>query len=141
MRKSWKEKLNGAKPPHIAVLDKPFTGIPAGAKLFISSPRLVDDYMKAIPRGETRSIPSMRQEFAKQHKADATCPLTASIFVRIAAEAACEEMSEGKTPAEVTPFWRLVDPDSDMAKKLSCGVDFIRMMRESEMPGTRRALR
>lgn len=141
MRKSWREKLDGAKPPHVDVLEKPVAGAPAGSRMFISSPRLVDEYMKTIPRGETRTLSEMRQEFALRHKADVTCPLTAALFARIAAEAACEEMGEGKTPAEITPFWRLIDPDSDLAKKLSCGADFIRMMRESELPGTRRALR
>jgi hypothetical protein len=32
----------------------------------------------------------------------------------------------------MTPFWRLVDPKSDLAKKLSCGKAVIQELREDE---------
>jgi hypothetical protein len=61
-----------------------------------------------------------------------TCPLTASIFARIAAEAALEDMAGGKPAEKITPFWRLIDPKSPIAKKLSCGPQFLAKMRRTE---------
>jgi hypothetical protein len=137
MPKTWNEKLTGSKPPHVSVLDKPFAGVPAGARLFVASPTLVRDYMSAIPAGQSRTIVAMREEFAARNEAKATCPMTASIFARIAAEAACEDMAGGKRPDDVTPFWRLIDPNSPLAHKLTCGAAFIRQMRATEAPRTR----
>ena len=132
MAKSWGEKLMGAKPAHISAMTKSMWGMQAGDRLFIATPVMVRDYMKGIRKGSSRSIEQMRQDFAKAHKADATCPMTASIFARIAAEAAIAEMEDGKPVAKITPFWRLIDQKSPIAKKLTCGVAFVAKMRKQE---------
>ena len=132
MAKSWGEKLMGAKPAHISAMTKSMWGMQAGDRLFIATPVMVRDYMKGIRKGSSRSIEQMRQDFAKAHKADATCPMTASIFARIAAEAAIAEMEDGKPVAKITPFWRLIDQKSPIAKKLTCGTAFVAKMRKQE---------
>lgn len=132
MGKSWNEKLTGSKPPHVAVLEKPFSGLKPGEAMFVPSPLLVRDYMLAIPFGERRTVPQMRAEMAALHGAKATCPLTASLFARIAAEAAWEDLQAGKSISEVAPFWRLIDADSPVGRRLSCGQVFIRRTRANE---------
>jgi hypothetical protein len=135
MAKSWAEKLHCAKAAHVSVLDKPSGGLQAGETLFIATPILVRDYMKKTRKGKTKTIAEMRDEFAKAHKAKGTCPLTSSIFARIAAEAALDDMAAGKPVDKITPFWRLIDPISPIAKKLSCGPGFIAKMRKAENAG------
>jgi hypothetical protein len=132
MAKTWKQKLDGGKPAHVEVLSKPFGGAPEGAKMLIATPRMVDDYMRAVPPGETRSVSQMRTDLAKAYGADIACPISTSIFARIAAEAALEDIEIGKPLSEVTPFWRVIDEKSSIAKKLSCGVDLVRSQREQE---------
>src|SRR5918998_4620516 len=132
MAKSWKQKLEGGKPAHVEVLTKRFGGAPEGAKMLVATPRLVDDYMKAVPRGDRRTVAQMRQDLAAAHGADISCPISTSIFARIAAEAALEDTSLGESPDEVTPFWRVIEENGPVAKKLSCGPDFIRAQREAE---------
>lgn len=132
MGKTWNEKLTGSKPPHLAVLEKPFAGLQPGETLFIPSPLLVRDYMHAIPHGERRSIAQMREEMAAQHGAKATCPLTASLFARIAAEAAWDDLGAGKCISEIAPFWRLIDADSAVGRRLACGQAFIRAAQADE---------
>jgi hypothetical protein len=132
MAKSWGEKLLGGRPAHISSMPKAMWGLEKGDKLFIATPLMVRDYMKSIRKGSSRTIAQMRDEFAKAHKADATCPMTASIFARIAAEAALEEMEDGKPVEKITPFWRLIDEKSPIAKKLSCGAAFVARMRRAE---------
>lgn len=132
MAKSWSEKLHGAKPAHVSAMTTAMWGLAKGDKIFIATPILVRDYMKKIRKGSSRTIEEMRNEFAKANKADATCPMTSSIFARIAAEAALEEMEDGKPVDKITPFWRLIDAKSPIAKKLSCGAAFVAKMRRAE---------
>ncbi len=53
-KKTWADKMQ-AKPPHSVVLDKAFTGVPKGARLLISSPQEIADFLKTLPAG--RSLP------------------------------------------------------------------------------------
>ena len=53
-------------------------------------------------------------------------------FLRIVSEASYEELNSGKNIKEITPFWRIVNPKSNLAKKLACGINFIKIQREIE---------
>ena len=132
MRKSWKQKLEGGKPPHVEVTDKPFIGIPAGVKLLISSPLEMRDFVSAIPKGKSLSVAELRKSLAKKHGAEDTCPLTTGIFLRIVAEAALDELEDGKPVEKLTPFWRAVSPKDRIAKKIRCGPEEIARLRSLE---------
>ncbi len=132
---SWADKYRKAKPAHVVVLDKPFAGVAAGQKLLIPEPALIDDYLRAIPRGATIDLHAMRRDLAAARQADATCPVTTAIHTRIVAEVALEAIADGTPPAAVTPFWRVVDPGSPLAAKLSSGADFIAQQRQIEAAG------
>ena len=131
--KTWAEKMSGAKPAHVDVLEKDFGGLHKGERMLISTPFEVRDHMNLQPMGAQSTIAGMRAALAKRHDADGTCPLTASIFAQIAAEAALEDMSVRKLkPSQITPFWRVIEPDGPLAKRLSCGAEFIHLMRQTE---------
>ena len=127
MPKSWDEKYRGAKPPHVTVLAKPFAGVGAGQALFIASPALLDARIRAIPPGRTLDPVALRADLARENGAAATCPTSTAIFLRIVAERALERLAE-----DPTPFWRVIAPASPLARKLSCGPDFIRHRRALE---------
>lgn len=127
MPKSWDEKYRSAKPPHVTVLAKPFAGIGAGQALFIASPPLLDARIRAIPPGHTLDPVAMRADLAQENGAVATCPTSTAIFLRIVAERALERLAD-----DPTPFWRVIAPESPLARKLSCGPDFIRHRRALE---------
>ncbi len=131
-RKSWKEKLDIDRKPVIEKVDKDFGGIRAGQMMLIPTPRLVDAYIRQIPKGQTVDIPTMRRDLAAEYHAEVTCPLTTGIFVRIAAEAAYEEYEKGKPLSEITPFWRVISEKSPAAKKLSFGTALLREQRKKE---------
>ncbi len=133
MAKSWKEKLNTDKQPKRVELEKPFAGIPAGQMLYVGTPQIVADYINRIPFGETRSITRLREELAADNQCDAMCPVSTAIFIRIVAEAAIEDFNEGKGQTAVTPFWRLVEPDSKIAGRLSIDSQWIAQQRQSEL--------
>lgn len=133
--KSWTEKLAAGKPPHVATLEKPFAGLPPGARLLIPSPALLQAAVEAVPPGATMAVAALRSQLAERHGADAACPVSTAIFLRIVAEAALEAMAAGAPAEAVAPFWRVVDPASPLAKKLSCGPGFIERERAREAGG------
>lgn len=133
MPRSFIDKHDRHKHPvQVERLDKPFAGLKPGQTIVIATPKDFTAAFKRVPTGKTRTMEAVRASLAKKHKADGTCPLTSGIFARIAAEAALERMAAGAAASEVAPFWRVIDPDSALAKKLSCGPHFIREMRALE---------
>ena len=132
MAKTAKEKLNAKKEPKRVVMEKAFAGIKAGETMFVATPMMVDAYIREIPSGETQTIPEMRGELARRNRCDGTCPMSTSIFVRMSAEAAIEDMEAGSSVNDITPFWRVVGPEDKIAKKLSVDADWIGHQRETE---------
>ena len=100
--------------------------------MFVATPEIVANYIKKIPYGQTRTISRMRNEIARRRGCDAACPVSTAIFIRIAAEAAIEDMNEGKTPADVIPFWRLISSEDKVAKKLAIDPTWIDTRRALE---------
>lgn len=131
-RKSWKEKLLVDKKPEVKAIPKKFADIPAGSKMLIPTPMVVDDYIRQIPFGQTSSISKMRRDLALEYGADYTCPVTSGIFIRIAAEAAFENYQKEKSTRKITPFWRMIEPGSPTAKKLTFGQGLLKQLRRKE---------
>jgi len=129
----WRKRFGAAKDPHVVMLSSPFAGVPAGAMMLISSPGEIARYVAAIPLGETRTIARLRSDLAKRAKADAMCPVTTAIYLRVVAEVALDELEAGKPMDEVVPFWRIIEPKDKLAAKLSCGPERIEHLRALEV--------
>ncbi len=120
MAKTWDQKYHNGREPFVEVIDKPFAGMIPGDKMLISSPKEVESELRKIPKGTVCSLQDFRTRLAQLHNAAGTCPMTTSIFLRIVTERALE-----LTPQDLPPFWRVIDPKSPLASKLSCGQQFI----------------
>jgi len=131
-KKTWQEKFNSDKPHIVKVIDKKFADMPAGTNMFIATPKIIDAYVNHIPRGVKVDILTMRKDLAAEYDAEKTCPVTTSIFLRIASEVAFEKYQKGADLDTITPFWRVVTPKMPLAKKLTCGVEFIKEQRIKE---------
>jgi hypothetical protein len=129
---TWNDKLRCSKAPEVKRLDKSFAGMPEGSLMLIASPEIIDAYVQGIAPGRTVTAKAMREELADRHKAEHTCPVTTGIFLRIVAEAAWERHLAGESLEIITPFWRVIEPDSPLAAKLACGTDFIAKQRAKE---------
>ena len=125
MAKSWVEKRDTSKESKVKINAKRFADIPAGTRMLIPTPKIVDDFVKTIPNGSFMNIKELRNKLAIQYDAEMTCPLVTGIFLRIISEAAYEEYQIDKNIEEITPFWRVVDPDSKLANKLTFGTGFL----------------
>ena len=135
-QKSWAEKLSGAKPHEVKPAPCDMAGMKAGEIMLIPSPLLIDAYVRAIPPGTTVDVRAMRRQLAADNGAEVTCPITTGIHLRVVAEAAHEAMMAGAAPHDVAPFWRVIDPGTPLAKKLSFDAAVIaeRRARETGSP-------
>lgn len=128
----WRRRFRDAKPAKRVVLETDFAGIRAGTMLFVATPGVIANYVARIPPGEVREVRRLRNELARKHDAQATCPVTTAMCLRVVAEVAWDDLQAGATLDTVVPFWRAIEPDSPIARKLRCGPDWIRSMREAE---------
>ncbi|MEM7430800.1 MAG: hypothetical protein AAF351_02555 [Pseudomonadota bacterium] len=132
MAKTALEKLRQKKDKKIVKMENDFAGIKAGQTMLVGTPQMIDAYVRKIPSGETRTVQRMRNELARRHKCDATCPVSTAIFLRISAEAAIEQMNDGAAVTDVTPFWRAIAPEDKVATKLEIDSEWIQHQRERE---------
>lgn len=112
-RKTWREKLERD-------LERRIIDTPDG-KMLVSRPLDVDAVMREIPHGKLVTIGQIRTRLAKDFHSDYTCPLTTGIFIRIAAEAAEEDLAKGVK--QITPYWRAIRNDGGLNEKSPGGVE------------------
>ncbi len=131
-RKSWAEKMAEPAEPQVKRISKDMAGMKSGQMIVIATPRIVEDYIRAIPPGQSVGLAQMRSDLAARYDADATCPLTAGIFLRIVAEAANEAHEAGAALSDIAPVWRMIDERSPTLRKLSFDPGYMLQMRDLE---------
>lgn len=131
-KKTWLDKLNENKEPQIKRIEIDFADIRAGSNMLIATPQLIDQYIQEIGFGKRIDTKTLRKDLALEHNADYTCPVTTGLFLRIVAEANYEKLQQGKSVAEITPFWRVIEPNSTLAKKLTFGQAFLLQQIDNE---------
>ena len=131
-KKTAREKLAVKKDIKKVLMDKPFGGIKPGETMLVATPQMVDAYIRKIPHGQARTLPDLRHDLAMTEGCDGTCPMSTSIFVRMVAEAALEDLQDGKTVSEVSPFWRVINSTDKIAKRLNLDPAWIDEQRSLE---------
>ena len=107
--------------PKVKILKTEFADMVAGEKMAIGTPEMIASLVKRTPKGKEISLSDLRSKIAKKLNADVACPVTTSMYLKIAIEA---EVKEGKTRFSF-PFWRAVSVKSKIFKKLSLPVQKI----------------
>src|SRR5262245_57601106 len=115
----WATKLNANPEPIVRPMPKARIGLHKGDLCLLPSARLVDDFIRAIPKGKTVTLLDMRAKLARRHNAAGTCPVYLGYHLRTVAEAACEAHDRGAPLRTITPVWRVLDADAPTLKKLS----------------------
>ena len=98
-----------------------------GTRLLIAPPLAYDAIMKSVPKGKVLTSDCIRSYLARKYVADNTCPLTAGIFINIAAKASVE-----RGGADETPYWRTLKKDGELNEKYPGGIDGQRHHLEAE---------
>jgi hypothetical protein len=131
-KKSWAEKMKSAKPHEVKPAPIDIAGMKAGQIMLVPTPKIVDDFIRKIPKGTSMDVRTLRTKLARKHRAEVTCPITTGFHLRTVAEAACEAHERGAKLRDITPFWRVLDEYALTSKRLSCGMTFIRKQRARE---------
>lgn len=127
-KKSYNEKLNDSKDmPRVESVSAEVAVRFGGAKMLLAPPLAYDAIMKQVPKGKLITTDRMRGFLAKKHGADWTCPLTAGIFVNIAANASAERKGKNETP-----YWRTLKKDGELCEKFPDGLDGHKLLLEVE---------
>ena len=87
-----------------------------GNRMYFAPPIDYDRVMKQIPKGKVITVGEIREYFAKLSGADFTEPITAGIFVSIAAWASYQRTDDE------TPYWRTLKANGELNPKYPGGI-------------------
>lgn len=97
-----------------------------GSRMYFAPPIDYDNVMKRIPWGKVITIGAIRDYFAKLSGADFTEPVTAGIFVSIAAWASHQRADHE------TPYWRTLKANGELNPKYPGGIEAQKEKLETE---------
>jgi hypothetical protein len=128
-KKSYNEKLqhNGDLPKVESIVGTKQAERLKAETMLIAAPREYDALMKRVPAGCLTTIDRMMAHLAAQYSADTACPMTAGIFVNIAAKA-----SEERLGVDETPYWRTLKKGGELSEKFPGGLEGHRQKLEAE---------
>lgn len=86
-----------------------------GDRMYFAPPIDYDKIMKQVPRGRVITVGTIREYFAELNGADFTEPITAGIFVSIAAWASHQRSDDE------TPYWRTLKANGELNEKYPGG--------------------
>ena len=87
-----------------------------GERMYFAPPLAYDAMMKRVPLGKLTTVGELRAYFARHNDADFTEPITAGIFVSIAAWASAQREDDK------TPYWRTLKAKGELNQKYPGGV-------------------
>ena len=97
-----------------------------GNRMYFAPPIDYDKIMKKIPYGKVTTVGKIREHFAKLSGADFTEPITAGIFVSIAAWASFQRTDDE------TPYWRTLKANGELNEKYPGGIEAHKERLEAE---------
>jgi len=97
-----------------------------GSRMYFAPPIDYDKVMKTIPWGKLTTVGEIRRYFARRNRADFTEPITAGIFVSIAAWASSQRTED------ITPYWRTLKANGELNPKYPGGAEAQRAKLEAE---------
>ena len=97
-----------------------------GDRMYFAPPMDYDAAMRRVPCGKLTTVGDIRAWFAKQSGADFTEPITAGIFVSIAAWASYQRGEDE------TPWWRTLKANGELNPKYPGGAEAQKEKLEAE---------
>lgn len=97
-----------------------------GSKMYFAPPIDYDAVMRRVPRGKLLTVGAIREYLARENGADFTEPMTAGIFVSIAAWASFQRQEDKM------PYWRTLKTNGELNEKYPGGVEAQKTLLEAE---------
>lgn len=98
-----------------------------GSRMYFAPPRAYDEVMRQVPAGKLICVGDIRYHFAREAGADFCDPITAGIFVSIAAWASYQ-----RGGVDETPWWRTLKAKGELNPKYPGGIEEQRARLEAE---------
>ncbi len=116
-KKNFNAMLHDSKdmPKFQTVTDEASIQKYGGNRMYFAPPIDYDTAMKKVPYGKVTTVGEIRAHFAKCSGADFTEPITAGIFVSIAAWASFQR------GGDETPYWRTLKANGELNEKYPGG--------------------
>ena len=127
-KKDFNAMLNDSKdmPKFQTITDEKSIEKYGGDKMYFAPPIEYDRVMKLVPYGKVITFGEIRKYFAKLSGADFTEPITAGIFVSIAAWASYQRTEDE------TPYWRTLKANGELNLKYPGGIENQKQKLEAE---------
>lgn len=127
-KKDFNKMLHDSKdmPKFVTITDPASIARYGGSRMYFAPPLAYDAAMRQVPCGSLTTVGDIRAHFARNAGADFTEPVTAGIFVSIAAWA-----SEQR-PDDKTPYWRTLKAAGELNPKYPGGVAAQKQKLEAE---------
>lgn len=127
-KKDFNAMLHDSKdmPKMQVITDKASIEKYGGERMYFAPPIDYDAIMRRVPFGRLTTVGDIRAYFARQNDADFTEPITAGIFVSIAAWASYQRESDE------TPYWRTLKSGGELNPKYPGGIEAQRAKLEAE---------
>lgn len=127
-KKDFNAMLKDSKdmPKYQTITDEKSIAKYGGDRMYFAPPADYDKVMKRIPFGKVTTVGEIREYFAKLSGADFTEPITAGIFVSIAAWASFQRDSDE------TPYWRTLKANGELNPKYPGGAEAQKEKLEAE---------
>lgn len=127
-KKDFNAMLNDSKdmPKFQTITDEKSIRKYGGDRMYFAPPVDYDRVMRLVPSGKLLTVGMIREYFAKCSGADFTEPITAGIFVAIAAWASFQRQDDK------TPYWRTLKANGELNAKYPGGAEAQRELLEKE---------
>ena len=127
-KKDFNAMLNDSKgmPKIQTITDEASIKKYGGSRMYFAPPVEYDKIMKTVPYGKVITVGMIRDHFAKTEGADFTDPITAGIFVSIAAWASYQRKENE------TPYWRTLKANGELNPKYPGSIEAQKEKLESE---------
>lgn len=97
-----------------------------GDRMYFAPPMEYDRIMRQVPYGNVITVGKIREYLAELNRADFTEPITAGIFVSIAAWASYQRLDD------ITPYWRTLKANGELNSKYPGGMEAQKVKLEAE---------
>lgn len=127
-KKDFNAMLHDSKdmPKIITITDEKSIARYGGSRMYLAPPLAYDRLMRQVPKGKLVTVGQLRELLARQSGADFTDPITAGIFVSLAAWASAQRAGDE------TPYWRTLKAGGELNPKYPGGVEAQRARLEAE---------
>ncbi len=127
-KKDFNAMLNDNKdmPKFQTITDEKSIEKYGGDRMYFAPPIDYDKIMRLVPFGKLLTVGTIREYFARINGADFTEPITAGIFVSIAAWASYQRNHDP------TPYWRTLKANGELNEKYPGGIEAQKELLEKE---------